>query len=128
MEFRPRLFPFKDCQLLSQSGILQCDLFVASKDENDKSQYAENRFEHDATLCLQRCPNLFDASSVLAKDKGGFTQGNLSGHLTKLEEAGYVAIEKSFKGKVPLTVCRLTTAGKNALREYSKRMQAILKS
>jgi hypothetical protein len=39
-----------------------------------------------------------------------------------------VAIEKGFKGKVPLTVCRLTTAGKNALREYSKRMQGILKS
>jgi len=42
------------------------------------------------------------------------SQGNLSGHLTKLEEAGYVEIEKKFKGKVPLTVCRLTSDGKTA--------------
>jgi DNA-binding transcriptional ArsR family regulator len=53
-------------------------------------------------------------------DKGQFqarqmvSQGNLSGHLTKLEEAGYVEIEKKFKGKVPLTVCRLTSDGKTA--------------
>ena len=69
-----------------------------------------------------------EADFLYLQREGGFTQGNLSGHLTKLEEVGYVAIEKSFKGKVPLTVCRLTTAGKNALREYSERMQAILKS
>ena len=37
MEFQPWPFPFEDCQLLSQSGILQCELFVASNDENDES-------------------------------------------------------------------------------------------
>jgi DNA-binding PadR family transcriptional regulator len=46
--------------------------------------------------------------------------------LNKLEGAGYVEIEKKFKGKVPLTVCRLTAAGERALLDYSRRMLGIL--
>ena len=53
-EFRTRLFPFEDRQLLSQGGILQGDLSVAGEDENDESQRADNRFEHDAVLWPQR--------------------------------------------------------------------------
>jgi hypothetical protein len=45
-----------------------------------------------------------------------------------LEEAGYVAIEKTFKGKVPLTVCSLTEKGKVAFSRYSQSMLGILKS
>jgi hypothetical protein len=45
-----------------------------------------------------------------------------------LEEAGYVAIEKKFKGKVPLTVCSLTGKGKAAFAEYSNRMLGVLQS
>jgi DNA-binding transcriptional ArsR family regulator len=56
----------------------------------------------------------------------GLTQGNLSTHLTKLEEAGYVAIEKSFRGKYPLTLCRLTESGKEALNNYRKVINAAL--
>jgi DNA-binding transcriptional ArsR family regulator len=56
----------------------------------------------------------------------GLTQGNLSTHLTKLEEAGYVAIEKSFRGKYPLTLCRLTERGKEALDNYRKIIKAAL--
>jgi DNA-binding MarR family transcriptional regulator len=46
------------------------------------------------------------------------TQGNLSIHLRKLEEAGYIAIEKSFLGRKPLTRARLTDAGRQAFTEY----------
>jgi DNA-binding MarR family transcriptional regulator len=46
------------------------------------------------------------------------TQGNLSVHLRKLEDAGYIAIEKSFLGRKPLTRARLTTAGKAAFSAY----------
>jgi DNA-binding transcriptional ArsR family regulator len=67
-----------------------------------------------------------EADFLYLQREGGFTQGNLSGHLAKLEEAGYVAIEKSFKGKVPLTVCSLTGSGKAALSEYKQRMHGIL--
>jgi DNA-binding transcriptional ArsR family regulator len=43
--------------------------------------------------------------------KWGFTQGNLSWHLAKLAAAGYVIVKKSFKGKYPMAVCRLTKTG-----------------
>jgi len=46
------------------------------------------------------------------------TDGNLSTHLRKLEEAGYVAIEKSFVGKKPLTQVRITDAGRTAFSTY----------
>lgn len=46
------------------------------------------------------------------------TQGNLSVHLRKLEDAGYVAIEKSFLGRKPLTRVRLTDAGRKAFASY----------
>ena len=46
------------------------------------------------------------------------TQGNLSIHLRKLEEAGYIAIEKSFLGRKPLTRARLTDSGRKAFAEY----------
>jgi DNA-binding transcriptional ArsR family regulator len=56
----------------------------------------------------------------------GLTKGNLSIHLSKLEEAGYVAIEKTFKGKYPLTLCRLTEKGREALASYKRAMKAAL--
>ena len=46
------------------------------------------------------------------------TQGNLSVHLRKLEDAGYVAIEKSFLGRKPLTRARITPAGRAAFAAY----------
>ncbi len=46
------------------------------------------------------------------------TQGNLSAHLSKLEEAGYVTIEKRFVDKKPNTLCRLTEAGRAAFQRY----------
>jgi DNA-binding transcriptional ArsR family regulator len=67
------------------------------------------------------------ADFLYLQREGGFTQGNLSGHLAKLEEAGYVEIEKKFKGKLPLTVCRLTSEGKAAFSGYSRRMLGLLK-
>ena len=56
----------------------------------------------------------------------GLTQGNLSAHLSKLEEAGYVAIEKTFRGKYPLTICRLTERGTEVLNNYRKVIRAAL--
>jgi DNA-binding transcriptional ArsR family regulator len=56
----------------------------------------------------------------------GLTWGNLSTHLSKLEEAGYVAIEKEFQGKKPHTMIRLTDRGRTAFQEYKHRMQQVL--
>jgi len=54
------------------------------------------------------------------------TKGNLSAHLSKLENAGYVNIEKTFKGKLPLTVCKLTEAGQSAFDGYRQQMQNFI--
>jgi len=67
-----------------------------------------------------------EADFLYLQREGGFTQGNLSSHLAKLEEAGYVLIEKTFKGKLPLTLCRLTDKGEEAFRNYSQRMMNAL--
>jgi DNA-binding transcriptional ArsR family regulator len=69
-----------------------------------------------------------EADFLYLQREGGFTQGNLSGHLAKLEDAGYVEIEKKFKGKVPLTVCSFTGKGKAAFSKYSQRLVKVLQS
>jgi len=56
----------------------------------------------------------------------GLTKGNLSAHLAKLEEAGYVKIEKTFRGKVPLTLLSLTDAGRAAFRQYRRKMKQAI--
>ena len=56
----------------------------------------------------------------------GLTWGNLSTHLTKLDEAGYIKMDKEFKGKKPHTTIRLTEQGRAAFREYKKSMQQVL--
>ena len=54
------------------------------------------------------------------------TQGNLSIHLRKLEEAGYIEIEKSFLGRKPLTRARLTGAGRTAFAHYLDAISRLL--
>lgn len=56
----------------------------------------------------------------------GFTWGNLSAHLTKLEDAGYVLIEKEFINKKPRTTVSLTPAGRAAFREYRKTIRTVI--
>jgi len=58
----------------------------------------------------------------------GMTWGNLSAHLSKLEAARYVVIEKEFLGKKPHTVVRLTDEGRNAFEEYRGNMKKVLDS
>jgi DNA-binding HxlR family transcriptional regulator len=55
------------------------------------------------------------------------TKGNLSVQLSRLEEAGYVEIEKTFRGKIPHTEYRLTKAGKLAFTQYRKSLGSIFK-
>jgi DNA-binding MarR family transcriptional regulator len=58
----------------------------------------------------------------------GLTRGNLSAHLGKLEEAGYIKIEKTYKGKLPLTVCKLTAEGRKAFVAYRRQLQDIVRT
>ncbi len=56
----------------------------------------------------------------------GTTDGNISVHARKLEEAGYLLCEKSFKGRVPLTEYRITNDGREALNRYLNHMEALI--
>ena len=56
----------------------------------------------------------------------GLTWGNLSSHMTKLEEAGYIEIEKEFVGRKPHTMLHLTDQGRAAFREYRQSMKQVL--
>ena len=58
------------------------------------------------------------AEFTFLKEKTNSTAGNLSVQLEKLSEAGYITIEKSFKGKKPLTTCKITKQGLKAFEEY----------
>lgn len=66
------------------------------------------------------------ADFVFLKNMTKLTWGNLSAHLSKLEEAGYVKIEKEFKGKKPHTMISLTDHGRAAFRDYKRNMQKAL--
>jgi DNA-binding HxlR family transcriptional regulator len=56
------------------------------------------------------------------------TDGNLSVHARKLEEAGYIACEKSFEGRMPRTEYTLTDKGRNALAKYLDHMEALIRA
>jgi DNA-binding transcriptional ArsR family regulator len=67
-----------------------------------------------------------EADFLWVQRESSLTKGNLSSHLSKLEEAGYIEIEKTYRGKVPLTLLRLTKEGKTAFDSYRKRMNGLL--
>jgi DNA-binding MarR family transcriptional regulator len=62
------------------------------------------------------------------KELLGASDGNVSVHARKLEDAGYVACTKSFSGRVPKTEFRLTAAGRKALEKYLSHMEALIRA
>ena len=66
------------------------------------------------------------AEFIFLMRQTGLTWGNLSSHLSKLEAAGYVAIEKEFIGKKPHTMLRLTDEGRAAFEQYRQSMRQVL--
>lgn len=61
------------------------------------------------------------------KEKTSSTAGNLSVQIDKLAEAGYISVDKSFKGKKPVTTCRITKAGVRAFEEYVYSLKDYIK-
>jgi len=68
------------------------------------------------------------ADFVWIKGQTGLTDGNLSSHLSKLEIAGYVSVEKSIKNKKTNTLLKLSVGGRKAFEEYRKKLTQILAS
>ena len=96
--------------------------------ENLRSVTELNRLVHEPArlLILTILSPVASADFLFLQRETGLTKGNLSAHLSKLEEAGYIKIEKTFKGKLPLTVCELTAAGKKALAQYRQQLQEFM--
>lgn len=68
-----------------------------------------------------------DADFVFIREQTGATAGNLSVQIDKLQKAGYITVEKGFKGKMPRTVCRITDVGRKAFEEYVTTLKSYLK-
>jgi DNA-binding transcriptional ArsR family regulator len=68
-----------------------------------------------------------EADFLWVQRESALTKGNLSSHLTKLEESGYVEIEKTYRGKIPLTILRLTHNGRTAFALYKRNMNGLLR-
>jgi len=67
-----------------------------------------------------------EADFTYLKEQTGATSGNLSVQIDKLAEAGYIAVEKGFRGKMPRTTCRITPSGTEAFRTYVKALKKYL--
>ena len=66
------------------------------------------------------------ADFTLLMHRTGLTWGNLSAHMSKLEEGGYIEVVKSFRGRRPNTTLRLTRQGREAFREYGRKMKQFI--
>ena len=56
----------------------------------------------------------------------GLTKGNLTVHLSKLEAAGFIIIEKTYRGKLPLTLCSITNEGELAFENYRRQLKEFI--
>jgi DNA-binding MarR family transcriptional regulator len=70
--------------------------------------------------------SLESAEFTFLKEKTNSTAGNLSVQLDKLAEAGYISLEKTFRGKKPLTTCRITPKGVAAFEQYVNDLKQYL--
>jgi len=66
------------------------------------------------------------ADFLFLERQSGLTRGNLSSHLSKLEDAGYVEIKKEFVEKIPRTLLSLTKSGRQAFNTYRNNMKHVL--
>lgn len=67
-----------------------------------------------------------EADFVFLRQETGATAGNLSVQLDKLQKAGYIAIEKTFRGKMPCTLCRITEEGIRAFEKYVEALRSYI--
>ena len=70
--------------------------------------------------------NVENAEFVFLKKQVDTTDGNLSIHLKKLEDAGYVSVEKKFENRKPVSIYQITEKGKRAFEEYIKKLEKFI--
>ena len=67
-----------------------------------------------------------EADFVFLRQETGATAGNLSVQLDKLQKAGYISIEKTFRGKMPCTLCRISDEGVKAFERYVEALRSYI--
>ena len=95
--------------------------YLQRVDEIDRTIHSPTRLKILIVLST-----LVNADFTFLTRTTGLTRGNLSANLRKLEEVGYVAIEKGFVERVPRTLVELTDKGRDALQIYHENMRAVL--
>jgi DNA-binding transcriptional ArsR family regulator len=68
------------------------------------------------------------ADFIYLQQQTQLTKGNLSSHLSKLEDAGYIQIEKTYRGKIPLTLCSLSPQGQQAFQIYRHQLKNFMEN
>ncbi len=91
--------------------------------ELDKLIHERMRLGIISALAANKSLTFNDLKSLL-----NTTDGNVSVHARKLEEAGYLVCEKSFNGRIPLTEYKITESGREALNRYLNHMEALIKA
>lgn len=66
------------------------------------------------------------ADFVFLRKQTGATAGNLSVQIDKLQRAGYIEVEKTYRGKLPCTICRMTNTGREAFAEYVDALKSYI--
>ena len=97
----------------------------------DHRKFAEvDRLIHEpARLMIVSILSAVESADFLyLQRETGLTKGNLSSHLSKLEHADYIDIEKTYRGKVPLTVCELSEKGRNAFADYRDQLKFLVEN
>jgi DNA-binding MarR family transcriptional regulator len=74
-------------------------------------------------LVMALLASVREADFLYLKRETGLTKGNLSSHLARLEQAGYIRIEKTYRGRIPMTVCSVTEDGRRAFKAYRLQMR-----
>jgi DNA-binding transcriptional ArsR family regulator len=82
--------------------------------------------EPSRTIILAILAAVESADFLYLQRETGLTKGNLSVHLSKLEEAGHISIEKTYRGKIPMTLCRMTDAGRKAFMLYREQLRSFV--
>ena len=102
-----------------------------STDSPDLSDLADlDRLVHEparlAVMALLYVVESADFTFIM--NQTALTWGNLSAQISKLEEAGYLDVDKTFKGKRPNTMLKLTTQGRTAFQTYTAKMRHLLQN
>ncbi len=120
-----------------QAAVTTARLGAESRPRGGVPAHGEAQTPLDLDRLIHERLRLGIVSALAANDRLSFndlkgllqtTDGNLSVHARRLEEAGYIACEKSFEGRVPRTAYRLTAAGRRALEKYLAHMEAIIRT